>query len=44
MPAKLERCVQHVKETKAARQGRVNPWAVCQASTGQKVHKKKGKK
>ncbi len=32
-PAKLERCVKKVK----ARGGR-NPWAICQASTGQKAH------
>lgn len=46
MPAKLERCVQHVKASKAGRSGRVNPWAVCQASVmGKgKGKKKKGKK
>lgn len=43
MPEKLLRCVKHVKESKAGRQGRVNPWAVCVASTGQKPHKKKKK-
>ena len=32
-PAKLERCVKKVK----ARGGK-NPWAICQASTGQKAH------
>ncbi len=44
MPAKLERCVKHVKESKEGRQGRVNSWAVCVVSTGQKPHKKKVKK
>lgn len=44
MPAKLERCVKHVKESKEGRQKRVNPWAVCVASTGLKPHKKKEKK
>ena len=36
MPKKLEDCVAKVK----ARNGsRVNPWAVCVASTGLKPHK-----
>lgn len=31
MPAKFERCVQHVKD--AGQADGVNPWAVCHAST-----------
>lgn len=33
MPAKFERCVQHVKDSGKA--DGVNPWAVCHASTGE---------
>lgn len=33
MPAKFERCVQHIKD-KGQADG-VNPWAVCHASTGE---------
>jgi hypothetical protein len=36
MPKKLERCVKKVK----ASGKKVNPWAVCVASTGLKPHKK----
>jgi hypothetical protein len=36
MGAKLDRCVKAVK----AKGGKVNPWAVCSASTG--IKKKKG--
>lgn len=44
MPEKLMRCVRHVKEASANRKKKVNPWAVCVASTGLKPHRKKGKK
>lgn len=42
MPAKLERCVAKVKAANAKRSGdrKVNPWAVCVASTGLSPHKK----
>jgi hypothetical protein len=33
-PAKLDRCVSHVK----AKGGADNPWAVCQASLGRGKH------
>ncbi len=36
MPKKLMSCV---KKVKAASNGKVNPWAVCVASTGLKPHK-----
>lgn len=36
MGAKLDRCVKSVK----AKGGKVNPWAICSASTG--IKKKKG--
>jgi len=39
MPAKLIRCVKKVK----AKGGKVNPWAVCIASTGIKPHRRKKK-
>jgi len=40
MPEKLMRCIKHVKEAQRNRKKRkkVNPWAVCVASTGQKPH------
>lgn len=38
MPSKLLRCVAKVK---AKSKGKVNPWAVCVASTGLKPHKRK---
>ena len=38
MPKKLMRCV---KKVKAKSKGKVNPWAVCVKSTGQKTHRKK---
>ena len=46
MPAKLKRCVRKVKTKNRRSKKKVNPWAVCVASTGQKPHKKKkgGKK
>lgn len=46
MPKKLERCVKKVKEQnkKKPKSKQVNPYAVCQKSTKQKPHKKKGKK
>lgn len=37
MGAKLERCVKKVKQKS---KGKVNPWAVCSAST--EIKKKKG--
>jgi len=40
MPKKLMDCVRKVK----AKGGKVNPWAVCVASTGLKPEKKKNKK
>lgn len=44
MPAKLIRCVKHVKEASANRRKKVNPWAVCVSSTGLKPHKGGDKK
>lgn len=42
MPKKLMDCVAKVKASRAARRGKVNPYAVCSASTGLKFeHKKK---
>jgi hypothetical protein len=41
MPKKLMDCVAQVKAKNSARQKRVNPWAVCVASTGLKPHKGK---
>ena len=38
MPAKLERCVRKVKAQNSKSGKKVNPWAVCQKSTGLKVH------
>jgi len=46
MPKKLEDCVKQVKAQNAAKRGsdrKVNPWAVCVASTGLKPHKSKKK-
>lgn len=40
MPKKLEDCVAKVK---ARKDSKVNPWAVCVASTGLKPHKEKKK-
>lgn len=40
MPAKLERCVAKVKARQRGKGKKVNPWAVCVASTGLKPHKK----
>jgi hypothetical protein len=42
MPAKLERCVEHVKASNRGKpkSKRVNPWAVCIASTGLKPHRR----
>ena len=37
---KYERCVVKVKKTAGARAGRVNPYAVCHASTDSKKGKK----
>lgn len=42
MPKKLEDCVRDVKANRAGRK-KVNPWAVCVASTGLKPHKGKSK-
>lgn len=38
MPQKLMRCVEHVKSSNASKPAakKVNPYAVCSASTGQK--------
>jgi hypothetical protein len=44
MPAKLERCVEHVKAQNRADRKKRNPWAVCVASTGLKPHKEGAKK
>lgn len=45
MPAKLMRCIQHVKQASANRKKKVNPYAVCVASTGLKMEpRKKSKK
>ena len=42
MPAKLMRCVKDVKAKNRGKGKKVNPWAVCVASTGLKPeHKKK---
>jgi len=41
MPKKLVDCVKKVKASKAAKRGRVNPWAVCVASTGLKAKREK---
>ena len=41
MPKKLVDCVKKVKEKNKGRQSKVNPWAVCVASTGLKPEKKK---
>jgi len=41
MPKKLLDCVNKVKRTKAAKRGKVHPWAVCVSSTGLKPHKEK---
>ena len=40
MPAKLDRCVKKVKAKNRKKKKKVNPWAVCSASTG--YVKKKG--
>ena len=41
MPRKFERCLKKVKakNRKVSRSKRVNPYAVCAKSTGQKGHK-----
>jgi len=42
MPAKLERCVEKVKKRNRKKgTKKVNAWAVCQKSTGQKPHRRK---
>jgi len=41
MPKKLIDCVASVKAKNSKRQKRVNPWAVCIASTGLKPERKK---
>ncbi len=40
MPAKLHRCVKHVKRKSGKK---VNAWAVCKASINKKKKKQKGK-
>lgn len=40
MPKKLMDCVRKVKARNAKSKKKVNPWAVCVASTGLKPHKK----
>lgn len=40
-PKKLERCVAKVKAKQAGKKKKVNPYAVCVKSTGQKPHKRK---
>ena len=44
MPKKLERCVKKVKAQNKKSGKKVNPYAVCVSSTGQKPHKRKKKK
>lgn len=43
MPEKWKRCIGHVKASNAGKPAakRVNPYAVCTASTGQHAEKKK---
>jgi len=41
MPRKLKRCVRKVKAKNRAKGNKVNPWAVCVSSTGQKPHRAK---
>lgn len=41
MPKKLMSCVRKVKAQQKKGGKKVNPWAVCVKSTGQKPHKKK---
>jgi len=40
MPKKLDRCVKKVRAQNKKRSRKVNPWAVCSASTG--IKRKKG--
>lgn len=44
MPKRLERCVRKVKAKNRRGSKKVNPWAVCVASTGQKPHRSKKKR
>jgi len=44
MPAKLERCVEHVKAQNRADRKKRNPWAICVASTGLKAKEPQKKK
>jgi hypothetical protein len=44
MPEKLMRCIKHVKEASANRRKKVNPYAVCVASTGLKMEPRGKKK
>jgi hypothetical protein len=43
MPKKLTDCVAQVKSKNRKRQKKVNPWAVCIASTGLKPEKRSSK-
>lgn len=43
MPKKLERCVRKVKAKSKEKGKKVNPWAICVKSTGQKPHRRKKK-
>jgi len=44
MPKKLVQCVEDVKRKNRKGKKKVNPYAVCVASTGLKPHKKKKSK
>lgn len=44
MPAKLERCVEHVRASNRGKRKKANPWAVCVASTGLKANEGQSKK
>lgn len=44
MPAKLERCVRQVKAKNRKGGKKVNPYAVCVASTGLSFHRKRRRK
>lgn len=41
MPKKMDRCVKKVKKTKAAKNGKINPYAVCTAALKKKKNKNK---
>jgi len=39
MPKKWDRCVKKVKQTKAAKKGKINPYAICTAALKKKKTK-----